>query len=146
MILRGDNIVSMSVEGPPVETEGRMKAASAAQAGPGLGRAAGRGVPVMPTAQAPAGLTGPVRGVGGAAPAAMQPMAGVTGGPPARPPAPMPGAPPGMPPPGMRPPGPPPGMTYLPYPVSVNSPFTDMHCGYRSESLPPFFLHDVKQA
>ncbi|KAJ1678104.1 Small nuclear ribonucleoprotein-associated protein B [Spiromyces aspiralis] len=126
VVLRGENIVSISVDGPPPasvsEQQQRAKAAQMQQ-GPGLGRPAGRGIPMVPPpgAPVPPGLAGPVRGVGGPAPQMMMPRGpppGFAPPPPpgpgfARPPPPgMPGQPPMMPPPGwnpsMRPP--PPGM------------------------------------
>ncbi|MFS8012466.1 hypothetical protein Hanom_Chr14g01321211 [Helianthus anomalus] len=45
---------------------------AAALAGPGLGRAAGRGIPTAPLVQAQPGSDGPVRGIGGSAPGMMQ--------------------------------------------------------------------------
>ncbi|KAF9401407.1 hypothetical protein BGX21_001780 [Mortierella sp. AD011] len=119
VILRGETIVSMSVDGPPPPSaEDQKSRISQLSAGSGVAAPAGRGMPVVPGA-AP-GLTGPVRGVGGPAPGMMlprgpaavaPPMSYGRGGPP---PA---GMPPGMPPAGFRPapgmipaPGMPPGM------------------------------------
>jgi len=100
VLLRGEHLVSMTVEAPPSK-ENRLKTpAASAGPGPGAGRAAGRGVPPPSGMAAPAGLAGPARGVGGPS---MQMMTPQMGGPPqqygGRGPPPM-----GMPPPGMRPP------------------------------------------
>ncbi len=69
VILRGDCVVSLSIEGPPPPEEDEKLIPG----GPGVGRAAGRGLPVAPMAGAPIGLAGPVRGVGGPASSMMQP-------------------------------------------------------------------------
>ncbi|CAE8631293.1 unnamed protein product, partial [Polarella glacialis] len=109
VVLRGETIVSLMAEAPP--PSGPKKADI--QPGPGRGQVAGRGMPAAPLSSAPAGLAGPVRGVGGPAAIQMQPKTGALG---------LGGAPPGMP-PGFpsRPPGmpgmmPPPGMPGMPPP------------------------------
>eukprot|EP00928_Gymnodinium_smaydae_P023813 TRINITY_DN194_c0_g1_i1.p2 TRINITY_DN194_c0_g1~~TRINITY_DN194_c0_g1_i1.p2 ORF type:complete len:190 (+),score=36.68 TRINITY_DN194_c0_g1_i1:85-654(+) len=112
VVLRGETIVSLMAEAPP--PTGPKKAEM--QPGPGRGQVAGRGMPAAPLSSAPAGLAGPVRGVGGPAPIQMQPKAGALTAGGAMPPG-FPVRPPGMPAmmpppgmPGMMPPGMPPGM------------------------------------
>ncbi|KAF9932994.1 hypothetical protein FBU30_006818 [Linnemannia zychae] len=130
VILRGEIIVSMSVDGPPPPSGEDQKARlSQLSAGSGVAAPAGRGMPVVPGV-AP-GLTGPVRGVGGPAPGMMLPRGPAAAAPPlaygrGMPPAGMP--PPGMAPPGFRPMGmvPPAGM-----PGMVPPP------GFRPGMVPP---------
>ncbi|KNC96245.1 uncharacterized protein SPPG_08399 [Spizellomyces punctatus DAOM BR117] len=110
VILRGETIVSLSVEGPPPASDDARARSAAAMAGPGMGRPAGRGLPMAPAGMAPMGLGGPVRGVGGPAPGMMQPPMGRgVGAPPVQYGRPPMGPPPGMGRPGAPPMGPPMG-------------------------------------
>ncbi|KAF9365578.1 hypothetical protein BGX34_009404 [Mortierella sp. NVP85] len=133
VILRGETIVSLSVDGPPPPSAEDQKARiSQLSAGSGVAAPAGRGMPVVPGATP--GLTGPVRGVGGPAPGMMLPRGPTAVAPPmaygrgAPPPGAIP--PPGMPPTGFRPPGmgpplgmgPPPGFRPMGQPPGVPPP------------------------
>eukprot|EP01036_Dinobryon_divergens_P051097 gene51097-68401_t len=69
IVLRGDSVVSLTIEGPPPPDDDEK----ITPGGPGLGRAAGRGLPMAPMAGAPVGLGGPVRGLGGPSASMMQP-------------------------------------------------------------------------
>lgn len=73
VILRGDEVIDLMIEGPPPADETRLAKQQAAPAGPGMGRAAGRGMPVAAPGQAPPGLAGPAAGFGGPAPGSMMP-------------------------------------------------------------------------
>jgi small nuclear ribonucleoprotein B and B' len=113
IILRGDAVVSLSIEGsPPPESSEKQ-----APGGPGTGKAMGRGLPIgQPVGVNPAGLSAAPLGLG-LPPMGMM-MAPRGYGPPPGMAPPGYGPPPGMappgygPPPGMAPPGygPPPGM------------------------------------
>ena len=81
IILRGDEVVGMVVEGPPPKDEARMVKAAGVAGGPGMGRAAGRGgeMPGGMPGGVPPGMPGgmpggmPAPGFGAPAPGAMRP-------------------------------------------------------------------------
>ncbi|VEL37011.1 unnamed protein product, partial [Protopolystoma xenopodis] len=120
LLLRGEHVVSMNVDGPPppednprVPHPGSAAWGSGASmsGGLGAGRAVGRGMiptagPPVPGMMPPAGLAAPAYGVGAPAPGLMQPRAPLPG---------MPGMPPppgygrGAPPSAAMYPPPPPG-------------------------------------
>ncbi len=53
VLLRGDEVVALTIEGPP-PSDALVSKAQQAPGGPGLGRAAGRGLPAAAPGQAPA--------------------------------------------------------------------------------------------
>lgn len=68
VLIRGENVVSLAVEGPPPSTQNTAKLTPG---GPGMARGAGRGMPPPATApgMAPMGLgAAPIHGVGGGLP------------------------------------------------------------------------------
>jgi small nuclear ribonucleoprotein B and B' len=72
VLLRGENIVSLSAESPPSQTSKRFS--DIPNIGQGKTQPIGRGTPISVT-QAPSGLSGPGRGVG--MPGAMNMMPGM---------------------------------------------------------------------
>uniref|UniRef100_A0A7E4VML3 Sm protein B n=1 Tax=Panagrellus redivivus TaxID=6233 RepID=A0A7E4VML3_PANRE len=79
VLLRGDKIISLSVDGPPQKEEDGLKMPKVGNlGGPGVARPAARNMPMMAPPVAPigvpaAGLQGAVRGVGGPGANIMQP-------------------------------------------------------------------------
>jgi len=103
MIIRGEVIISVSVEAPPPPEETRNRLAPTLVGPlPGIGRAAGRGMAMAPPALGRAtNLSGPPKGLGGPAPGMMIPRGALPpGGPPQGYRGPLPPArgPPGGPP------------------------------------------------
>ena len=74
VLLRGENVISITVEGPPPSTGQKKRVAPV---GHGVARMAGRGSMIMHQQQmqgAPRGLRGPIQGMGGPQPGMMQPL------------------------------------------------------------------------
>ncbi|KAL6067959.1 Small nuclear ribonucleoprotein-associated protein [Balamuthia mandrillaris] len=142
VLIRGECVVSLSVEGPPPLDETRTRVAPG---GVGAGRAASRGIAMPPPGVgggAPPGLSpGPVRGLGGPAPASMMPQSSPAAS--APPMAYARGGPMGMPPGMMPPPGrgapmmPPPGMMGMPPPGMMGGPPPPGMMGGRGMPPPP---------
>lgn len=100
VLIRGENVVSMAVEGPPPPS-GKSAVAGSAAAGPGMARGAGRGVLPSQQQQQPHMMQPPPGYNPGAVPMGLgaAPVYGLgSGGLPPPPPPPPPG---GIPPPGM---------------------------------------------
>jgi small nuclear ribonucleoprotein B and B' len=72
VLLRGEEVVSLTIEGPPPQEDLRALKAQAAPPGTGAGRAAGRGLPVAAPGQAPAVRGRWGRGAGDAAPPVLR--------------------------------------------------------------------------
>lgn len=58
VVVRGESLVSLTVESKPPPEDKKNKLAAGAAGGPGTATAAGRGLPVAPMGQAPAGICG----------------------------------------------------------------------------------------
>lgn len=67
VLLRGEEVISLTIEGPPPQEDLRAAKSQVAPPGTGAGRAAGRGMPVAAPGQAPAVGGFPHAGDGGGA-------------------------------------------------------------------------------